>query len=321
MLIQEPAKGGELAAGGQEKLKPILHNLLMSWVQDTGEYVVVLDREQKITWSNQAFRTVFPEAGVGVPFNLFLSRSSADAFKKALQAGSPQSIDIELHHPIPSGMKVVTYRFVDIGIGFLFGVGNDRSREMEVVTQMAVLIEELEHEIVERVRLAQRLEELAITDALTGVNNRRHFDKVFHQEWNRWQRYGSQFGLLIVDIDHFKNVNDTLGHQAGDEVLKQVGAVLRQEVRTEDTVARYGGEEFAILAIGVDSKGAAELAERLLHKIHQTAMPVPGNRVTVSIGLATPEKAKPANPEHLLRMADIALYRAKENGRDRVEVY
>ncbi len=82
MLVQEQAQAGELAAGGQEKLKPILHNLLMSWVQDTGEYVVVLDREQKITWANQAFRIVFPEAGAGVPFSLFLSRSSADVFKK-----------------------------------------------------------------------------------------------------------------------------------------------------------------------------------------------------------------------------------------------
>jgi diguanylate cyclase (GGDEF)-like protein len=159
------------------------------------------------------------------------------------------------------------------------------------------------------------LAELATHDALTGVFNRRKFNELIALEIERVGRYGSLLSFIIIDIDHFKRVNDTLGHEAGDAVLVSLAAVLRACVRAVDSVARWGGEEFVLLLPQVGVDGAAELAARICAAVRDDRLL---GGITVSCGVA--ELRPPESPDGLFARADRALYRAKEGGRDRVEV-
>ena len=161
-------------------------------------------------------------------------------------------------------------------------------------------------------RAHERLVALATTDPLTGLANRRSFRDRLEAECSRSARVGVPLGLALVDLDHFKRVNDTYGHQAGDAVLVELARRLRGCARREDVVARVGGEEFAWLLPEADLGAAAEAAERLRRRIAEAPFPVVG-RVTGSIGVAALE----AGPDELVRDADRALYRAKDGGRNR----
>jgi diguanylate cyclase (GGDEF)-like protein len=162
---------------------------------------------------------------------------------------------------------------------------------------------------------ALKLEELATHDALTGVFNRRKFNELIDLEIERVDRYGSRLSFIITDIDHFKRVNDTLGHEMGDAVLVSLAAVLRGCVRAVDSVARWGGEEFVVLLPQVGVDGAAELADRLRVAVRDNGLP---GGVTVSCGVA--EHRPSESPDDLFARADRALYQAKESGRDRVAI-
>ncbi|HET7842720.1 MAG TPA: diguanylate cyclase, partial [Xanthomonadales bacterium] len=165
-----------------------------------------------------------------------------------------------------------------------------------------------------------RLEQLAITDGLTGLANRRRFDDVLAQEWARARRTGQPLALLMIDVDHFKKFNDAYGHPEGDECLRAVAGALRGATRRTDTPARYGGEEFAVVCPDTNAEQAFVLARHVLAAVHalrlaHAASPV-APHVTVSIGIATSGTACP-DPEALLAAADAALYEAKRGGRDR----
>src|SRR5450432_381499 len=175
-----------------------------------------------------------------------------------------------------------------------------------------------------RVRGALRLKFLmdlltqkAQIDALTGLWNRRYFDQRLEAEISLAKRSRRPLGILMLDLDHFKSINDRYGHPMGDEVLRRVGAQLAASVRTEDIVCRYGGEEFAIVAPNI-SAGALQLAERLRSAIEKMSFSFGGHdvKVTVSIGAAGVDDSP---TQALLVQADSALYRAKQNGRNRVE--
>lgn len=168
--------------------------------------------------------------------------------------------------------------------------------------------------------LNRELEEISITDALTKVYNRRYFTERLRQEIKRVSRYGPPVSLLMIDIDYFKKVNDTWGHQAGDTVLAGVAGLIKGRLRATDLIARYGGEEFCLLAAGTDQAGAQVLAERMRALVQSTVFEHGGNTiaVTVSIGVSTWEPSLRDDREELVRRADTALYRAKEQGRNRV---
>jgi diguanylate cyclase (GGDEF)-like protein len=178
------------------------------------------------------------------------------------------------------------------------------------------------HRDTERLVAALREQErLAVVDSLTGLYNRRFFDAALQLEVERTQRSGGRIGLLVLDLDHFKSVNDVHGHLVGDEILREVGKRLMRAIRTGDIVARHGGEEFVVLLPGGGPEQLAEIGERCRHSIGDSAMGANGAKlnVTASVGGASwPEDGQTVR--EVFEAADAALYRAKQNGRDRVEL-
>jgi diguanylate cyclase (GGDEF)-like protein len=167
--------------------------------------------------------------------------------------------------------------------------------------------------------LNRQLEEISITDALTGAYNRRYFMERIKQETKRVARYGPPVSLLMIDVDFFKNVNDSHGHQAGDAVLAGIAGLIKSRLRATDLLARYGGEEFGLLATGTDQAGALALAARLRELVQNAAFEHAGRpiAVTISIGIGTWDQTLEEDFEELIHRADAALYRAKEHGRNR----
>lgn len=174
----------------------------------------------------------------------------------------------------------------------------------------------LAREIGRRAAAEDKLEELATTDALTGLRNRRKFDAVIDAEWRRAARQKKPVALLMIDADYFKTFNDTFGHQAGDEVLVGIAICISDSVRRAgDCAARYGGEEFAVLLPGLAPAEAFEMAETIRHKVEQWC----GESAitTVSVGVASLEPGGAADWSRLIKAADEALYAAKASGRNR----
>ena len=198
----------------------------------------------------------------------------------------------------------------------------------EAKTAAEALSASLEVKVRERTEALEtanrQLTELTVTDALTGLANRRHFDLALVEEWARAQRSGQPLALLMVDVDFFKPYNDHYGHQAGDDCLRRVAHFLRGAARRAgDLVARYGGEEFAVVAADTDLAAALSLAEAMRATVAAAAIPhavtpVAGGTATVSIGVAVTVPKFGETPERLLLRADAALYLAKSQGRNRV---
>jgi two-component system cell cycle response regulator len=169
---------------------------------------------------------------------------------------------------------------------------------------------------------------LALTDSLTGLYNRRYLDAHLAGQLGRTARTGKPLGVLLIDIDRFKAINDSHGHDVGDQVLREVSRRVAAHVRSFDTVARYGGEEFVVVMPDADSGAAMTVAERLRGTLADTPVAVTGAAVadvpvTVSIGVAVTDEAELGPSEaavKLLRRADRALYAAKEAGRDHVRL-
>ncbi|MFC3606381.1 sensor domain-containing diguanylate cyclase [Stutzerimonas tarimensis] len=167
-----------------------------------------------------------------------------------------------------------------------------------------------------------QLEQLSRTDRLTGLSNRGHWEEELKRQYARHRRYGSMASLIMFDIDHFKRINDTYGHQAGDRVIQTLARITADSIRDADLAGRYGGEEFAVLLPDVSAPGARLLAERLRKTAEATEVMHEGQsiRFTISIGVA--DLSEPcASHEHLIQRADHALYASKHAGRNRITVH
>ena len=168
-----------------------------------------------------------------------------------------------------------------------------------------------------------QLEALSITDPLTGLANRRRLMTRLEEEVTRARRYKTPLAVVMIDIDHFKQVNDTHGHAMGDEVLRNIGAMLKAGVRATDLAARYGGEELTLVLPHTDIPAAVQVAENLRVKFAELEHQLDGISLhkTISMGVAARDgQGEIPHAEDLLKYADEALYRAKQNGRNRVEV-
>jgi len=164
--------------------------------------------------------------------------------------------------------------------------------------------------------------EMASTDVGTGLYNRRHFNELLEKEFSRAKRFNEPLSCLMLDIDHFKKINDTYGHPAGDSVLSEIAGILKKEVRTIEIVARYGGEEFVLLLPKTKTKEAIKPATRIAKSISTCqfrGLP-PDRSITVSIGIAGLPDSSITNKEELVQCADYALYKAKRGGRNRIEL-
>lgn len=190
-------------------------------------------------------------------------------------------------------------------------VEEDANLLMLFATQAAIAIE--------NAHLYEEVERLAITDGLTGLYVHRYFQEMLDNEIKRALRYRHSLSLMMIDIDHFKQLNDTYGHQAGDEVLQQLAKIFKSQAREHDIVARYGGEEFAIILPVTLKEGALSAASRLRRAVEATLFNARGNalRITVSIGVAScPQDGQ--TREELISKADQALYAAKRSGRNTI---
>src|SRR6266700_3096575 len=180
----------------------------------------------------------------------------------------------------------------------------------ETVIKTAVSAIEKAYDFETAVSDKQRLEKLALTDALTGCMNRRALAEALAQELDRARRYNLALTILLADIDRFKSINDTRGHIAGDSVLRQVGELLRREVRSVDIVARYGGEEFVVVMPETAPHGAAIFAERVRMRVANRDFADPGSdpiQLTVSIGLASFPDDRVHSADSFVSLADQAL--------------
>ncbi|RQH19778.1 diguanylate cyclase domain-containing protein [Okeania hirsuta] len=193
-----------------------------------------------------------------------------------------------------------------------------------LATQIAIAIQQaqLYHRLE---KLNQELKEIAYVDGLTGICNRRHFEEKLDQEWKRLTRDHASMSIIMVDIDYFKPYNDTYGHQQGDKCLQQVAQTISAAVkRPGDFVARYGGEEFVVVLPNTPIEGALKVAEKIITQIEALKIPHTASTVskwvTSSLGVANSHCSTDSNPQILLEAADMALYNAKNTGRNQVYI-
>ncbi|MBE9504195.1 MAG: diguanylate cyclase [Proteobacteria bacterium] len=202
---------------------------------------------------------------------------------------------------------------------------NPRELEARIFAALRTKAEQVElgEQNRELQELLHKVEFMAITDPLTGLYNKRRFYDVLKKEFLSSKRYNHSLSCLILDLDHFKEINDKYGHLAGDATLKEVGSILAKALREVDTISRFGGEEFVVLLPFTPKKDATLVAERIRKSISETNVKYEKQeiKVTTSIGVASIEDIQGGEMDALIQYADDALYQAKHNGRNRVEVF
>jgi diguanylate cyclase (GGDEF)-like protein len=212
-----------------------------------------------------------------------------------------------LHLPLYAGDVLVGYLLLASPQPF------DESRKAEIRALLAPLTASLH---------ASRNWEIAVTDELSGLYSRRYFETRFAEEWARHRRYGAPLTVALFDLDHFKKINDTLGHGAGDTAIRRFGNILSTAVRSTDLPCRYGGEEFAVLFPETPARSALAVADRVRRAVEREPFQKDGRpfRVTVSVGVADTEGLA-GEGDALLVRADKALYYAKDTGRNRARLF
>jgi diguanylate cyclase (GGDEF)-like protein len=276
--------------------------------------VVLLDRELRIEFMNRLLRTfsLFDDGQEyeGLPYEQLLRSAYAcgryDLAPEKFESYLQQRLNgLQRGDLSPSNVALADGRIMRLHLTVL-------SCGRRMLTY---------NDVTDLVQTASKLEQLATTDVLTGLNNRRRFLEVGQTEWDRFKRYNRPLALLAIDIDHFKMVNDRFGHEAGDDALVELAKICRLGRRTHDLPARIGGEEFAVLLPETDISRAEAAASRLRRQVEDTELFFDGTpfRMTVSVGVAETLQSMP-NFGALMRRADAALYGAKRLGRNQVSI-
>lgn len=292
---------------------PIFRRVLQTWLQKWGHTVVVVE-------------------------------DGTEAWSALQRPGAPQMVVLDWMMPGMDGIELCrrlrdhadTYRYVllitakddkqDVVAGLEAGADDYLTKpfdfdELHARVRAGMRILQLQDALL---RAREKIQFEAAHDALTGIWNRRAILEFLQRETERQQRARGALGTIMADVDHFKRINDTYGHLAGDEVLREVTRRMVGAVRSYDYVGRYGGEEFLIVVPGCEMKAVWAGAERIRSAVADVPVELGGNKlsVTLSLGVASLDLAEGTTGayEALLHAADLALYRAKENGRNRIEV-
>lgn len=293
--------------------------------------IATADAEGRIDFVNATFASMLgrgPQQLVGQPWETIVRPEDRHRLTALLvQTLRDERVETEIRGDRPDKMPlflnlVMLPRFEDGEVAghylFAMDVTAQRAYESQLEQQMRML-NEAHAELAARSKDLEaanvRLSDLATTDGLTGLRNHRHFRERLAEEIARTERYGPPLGVLMIDVDFFKQYNDAYGHPAGDEVLRDLAAILRAGVRKTDLVARYGGEEFAVVLPQTTNEAARALAERLREAVE--SHPWTERPITISVGGAEFSPAH-ATAEALVEAADSALYAAKHAGRNRV---
>lgn len=287
--------------------------LLVSALEAASNAVIITDSDGRIEWANPAFERLSgygrEEATGRTPAELQKSDEQDEAFYKAMWQTilAGRSWRGELINRKKNGLLYNEELFIAPVMD-----GEGRIHHFVGIKQ----------DITERKRMEEELQNLATTDSLTGLSNRRSFLGRLDQETTRLQRFKEpRAALLMLDLDHFKQVNDTYGHAAGDKVLRSFAAVVHDSLRKTDQAGRLGGEEFAVLLFGTEERGAWEFAERLREQVASKDIPYDGGTLNISVSIGvTVITSDDATADAPMLRADEALYRAKANGRNRVEM-
>lgn len=294
---------------------------------------------------SQQARLSIKDALKGI-FSVFVEADDGLSAIKAFVEEKPGFIITDIEMPSINGYRFIsTIRNMedgrDVPIIMLSGTKNSLKKKLTGFNLGAsdFLIKPFENEeLVARVKSLVRmrnlmdelkekntlLEKLAVTDELTGLHNRRHFFEALREQLSLGLRHNFKLACLLIDIDHFKRINDTYGHMAGDEILRKVGSLLASCKREGELLARFGGEEFIICLFNTDSENATLAGERFRNLIKSysfTSALYPALSITVSIGLAIYPQGAVISIDELIKAADDALYRSKSGGRDRVTLY
>ncbi len=207
----------------------------------------------------------------------------------------------------------------DDDIGYLINTFNEMAKTIAVSkAELEYRNKTVQSRNEQLAEMNRRLEELSITDGLTGLYNHRHFWSILNSELARVDRYDGHLALVLVDLDDFKRVNDQFGHAAGDELLKAVANVLRDAVREVDVVARYGGEEFAILLPDTDHNGVEAVAEKIRASVERLRVNVPETDITINATVSVGISVFGGNRREFFNDADKALYQSKRDGKNRI---
>jgi diguanylate cyclase (GGDEF)-like protein len=281
--------------------------------------LVVLDRDIKITYWNRwmAMHSGIPaDKIVNEPLLDFFPHLNTNSFNKncktVLSFGNFAFFSQKLHH----------YLFPfkpDSSFGYRFELmqqsctmGPIRSAD-NTITGLFMIVQD----VTELATYEQKLVEMNTKDMLTGIYNRRFLETRLKEEFERHRRYSRALSMIMIDIDFFKKVNDTYGHQGGDHILKSVAAKASSIIRKTDFIARYGGEEFCCLLPETDAGSAEAVAENLRMQIEEMENSFEGKQIKVTISLGISDLISGDTPDTLMKRADDALYQAKHSGRNR----
>ncbi len=231
-------------------------------------------------------------------------------------SGEGMAMDYGFCEVFPKDIAWLPMYVGDINIGVLM-VSSIHGFKKEDIAFLEHAVKELSVSL-DNAKIHRKINELSITDELTGLYNRRKMDEVLEVEFNKAKRYGSGLSIMILDIDHFKNVNDFYGHKVGDVVLSQIGSILRHNIRNIDIATRYGGEEFVIILPQTDFHSALLAAKKLKNLIRNKRFIQLQGRVTVSVGIAAIPDERINGTDDILKIADDFLYEAKNSGRNRI---
>ena len=264
--------------------------------------VMILDTDHRIMDFNPALQTIFPHLNLSKKKSIFDILANFPSLLKTIQDKSEERIELVIENDGSTSYYRTSCN----------AMYNKRGKQVGFILSF--------YEYTNEKHLLEKLEKLAALDGLTGIYNRPHFDQYATKEINRIQRYGGVVSMIYLDLDHFKEINDTYGHPAGDLVLKKVAETLSKNIRGSDVLARFGGEEFVVLLNQTDVLAARALGERLRVALESLKVQFDGHDIPVlaSFGITGLTSGSKLNLDTIYRLADQAMYHSKNRGGNRV---